>query len=563
MTVLLNDTKDEQTKAWIQAIPHGVVWAVLLYAVSVVTGASLGPDKSSQLGSAVALVHGYGYSLPEWHAKSGETVWEASNAWPPGYSAFVACMVKGGLSVWAGALAVDVVCGGLFFAAASCLASVLVRRTKERTGLWVYWTWAASPISLLTLTSSDIMALAFFTLSLALMVASVRGEMSWGRAALAGFSAGFAALTRWAYLPLLAVVPLALTFVGHSSFRWKVSRALAFVAAGIPLPMLWILRNRAATGQATFLSDAGLAGGLRFPENLLFFSPFPAVAVGADHAIGSITKRFPSVENWTIGALWLVSGFLVLVIVLGSRSRPRAKREEIAGQDDAERFLWTAGVVTAALTCAMLGWLSLTHPLQYWPGNDSGWTCVGEGRYFAPIFSYIGCAIVWALGRLFRSDVRAARAIGIVGIVILTSVGLTTLARRTKMALSGGAVAISQDMQEITRVVVEPLGASIGILREDGRRRAIVRALGGVPLPIEEALALGPLRVSALWIAGSLRDSGGSGAPGVSGRDGGVESSGSTPEGWRSANRSGTILVPSLRPGTPRKAEAAVVERPK
>lgn len=344
-----------------------------------------GWDKVDQLAGAARLCAGAGLALEELNADDlASPLARPLVGWPPGYSYLAAGLLIAGLDIWHTALAIDILSAALYLAGWYFLAGHSNMGRRGRLWMWVFWALAYLP--LVRLTSSDQLAVALFSVALAMGAVCVRAGQA-ERAArgacravlaavMAGLMAGLAGAVRFAYWPLAGVVPLGL-FLSGSSRRW-LNAGVCAAATGIILGALaWY--QHATTGHTTYLTSIyeRPAAALQWPM-LRHMAPFPAGALGLDLFWQRAHERLHLPGTAQVGT-W---GLALLVLGAFFAAGYRAWRQR-RGVGPLRAYIYTTGLCTLLLTLAMLCWLSLRYPPI---GN---WTHVQELRYYAPVFGFL------------------------------------------------------------------------------------------------------------------------------------------------------------------------------
>src|SRR5262249_48236665 len=130
---------------------------------------------------------------------------------PPGYALLLAPALLVTADIWWSTFLLELLFVALFFASWFVILESLKQTITVgvRIFIWFYWAAVYSPV--MRLTSSEIIALAFFSAGLASCMALIvhrRGQLIVGL--IGGLFAGLSTAVRYAYWPLLIAAPLAL-----------------------------------------------------------------------------------------------------------------------------------------------------------------------------------------------------------------------------------------------------------------------------------------------------------------------------------------------------------------
>jgi hypothetical protein len=221
---------------------------------------------------------------------------QPENRITPGYSAFLALFLAGGLG-YTGAVAAQHV----LWIALSAGAMWLVLRLSGSVP-------AASVAGLITALDLPAVQSSITILSETLAAATIFAAVcgAWfsiraagastglGWAMLAGLMAGATALVR--PIAMLLGVPLAIAIAIGADPRWRLRAAAGLLAAFAILPALWMVRNARQTGVATLSSLAGL--------NLLQYRAAGTLAIGDPGGIdANLIRRREELELQACGNL--------------------------------------------------------------------------------------------------------------------------------------------------------------------------------------------------------------------------------------------------------------------
>jgi hypothetical protein len=345
--------------------------------------------------------------------------------WPMGYSVLVAgvlhCLHNPFKAVQVIDYASIVVFFLTWFAILESLSGAISAGTKAI--LWSVWALVTCP--LVPMTSSEMLSVALFSVALlsGLMATKSRRPVLWGMGA--ALPAVAAAAVRYAYWPLLAVVPLGLVAAALTHQRRRPLFAAGVVSAVLSALLIGAFAacQRHCLSHVTYLSDfyAGQVGLYWFGPSQIY--PFPASMVGFPdiwQVILAKCRQCAAVAWFPL--YWTVSIAVLAVLVLGGLhwfvTRPPAKRDPAVAP--AARFFVTAGILTVVLTCGQLIVLTLVTPSL--PGGvlPSGvWTYTTENRLYAPFAPFVILALGAILAGFWRTGYRGRSALnGIAGVLL-------------------------------------------------------------------------------------------------------------------------------------------------
>lgn len=249
----------------------------------------------------------------------------------------------------------------------------LFRKHLTPAFLWILWAvLGCSSGPLHPLPTQDLMAISAYLLGLVLLLWGQERGFSWQQQLGAGVCLLVAVWVRWAYLPLVALLPVYFLwenrqggrswfFLGHA---WMIL-PMGFIAWTVALRTLTGLPYVATDESALFVSHIALIDPFIW-KTLVYFGP--------QHLEG-LLDRFPVLPSWLPAGLQY-SSLMMALALLGIWYR--VWRMADAGWRLAAGL---AGFV-AAINLILLLYLSLIHP----PERDwtAYWTFVMETRYFVP-----------------------------------------------------------------------------------------------------------------------------------------------------------------------------------
>jgi hypothetical protein len=196
---------------------------------------------------------------------------------------------------------------------------------------------------------------------------------------------------RYAYLPMMGALPLALGFaMSWQPLKNRVLPLGLWLAGALLLGGGWFFWEK-ISGSGTYLYGGEAAW---YPQNLLALDPFPVKSLlylnwsHVSAAAGYLGVPFSALN----AILWLIS--IAGVAFAGWVAFTHRKSD---GRLWLGARFW-AGL--AVVNTAMLMYLSLRNQSQSW--NEGGfWTFVMETRYFAPVL-LVGQGLLWSLTTIRR-----------------------------------------------------------------------------------------------------------------------------------------------------------------
>lgn len=408
---------------------HRLRWLLLLLAILVhavyayYDSQLITSDIGTQIGAVYNLLDGHGYTVTRvFNPQDLAAVeYRALFSWPPGYSVMLAPLLLLTNDVWWAANILDWLFIILFFVAWFIILEQLpgIFTPGVRLFIWFFWIVIYAPI----FTTTNHIAAALYIASLAVFIRGFthNGSLT-GSALLAGVLVAIAALTRYAYLPLIAVMPLALIF--YSFFQAQRRRllwglALAYGTIGLLPSILLLIHNQVTAGQTTVLEARSRAVGF-FTENLLTFTPFPLHSMNLDYALRAIVERLTvpytlyNLIAWGIALLMLVIFTTVILSGLwrGWQQRPVQQRGDL--------FFMIVSLLSVIVVVAELSVLAV----RYEGREADGWAFVGEPRYYAPILGMIFVMlVVSASGNLPGRWIKRLRVPAIAVLVLAVVLG--------------------------------------------------------------------------------------------------------------------------------------------
>lgn len=357
-----------------------------------------GLDKCQQIAAGRSLWEGKGLAVWRFDPRSPRSPHLSANrGWPPGYSFAVGPWLVARWGPARAALVVDWLSTVVFFVSWFALLETTGKAIdwRARAGFWFYWAFVFPPLGILT--SSDVLAVALFSLGLfcgarALTKSGSRDRrLVWSVAS--GIFLGTSATVRFAYWPLVAVGPIAQALVGIRRDRTWVRDAFATAGTSAIIVAGTALFQKLESGATTYLHDLHQADSRGwFWSQLREFSPFPAGGIGLDVALDRAGEwlRLPS---WVAEiATWSICGLMLFVAWRASRSA--FSRGFLSRSQSEESPIWAYLTIafwsTAFLIVGILGYFTVRFRAI------NGWVYAEELRYYSPLFGFLSLSL-WKL----------------------------------------------------------------------------------------------------------------------------------------------------------------------
>lgn len=361
-------------------------WLLLLAVIAVKVsvlyhdGLVVGTDQGFQLAGAQALLDGEGISIKVFETSDLSQQSPYYIAWWPPLFSYMAAPVL--------AFTNDPVFT-LFFWTAFGLTSIFVGwfiilesnhdwiSVPARIALWIYWLVIAPPyVQTFVMGATDFLSLGFFVLGISLAMLGLRSSPRHGLLwiAAAGALIGLSGALRYAYISVLAVLPVALLVMAILQ-RKPWTFAPAFICT-LSTVMIFGLCMALQTGDSLSNPSGILGDQQQISQILSKIAPFPAGAF----ALG--TTWMPGDQNTTI--LWLISAFVVLgCFIIAISHLVRKLRASQREWFDSEVFFYVITGLTTAGIFILLMYLSAHQ------SADSTWLFVQEMRYYGPVFGFL------------------------------------------------------------------------------------------------------------------------------------------------------------------------------
>lgn len=283
--------------------------------------------------------------------------------------------------------------------------------------VWVVWILVKGPAesehpgvyTRVDLSGSDLMALAFFSVTIWCLISAARGESSVVAGIISGLALAAACFTRYAYYPLAVLLPFsygALAWI-RPIFRrqlliaFALSAFLALLGVAATVGYEYLAAGRALVPNPLNHIQRGTPSW--YWHHLGRMSPFPASALGFTSFADWLARKCPAWASILPSfAAWLVSLAILIVLCYGLRVGCMQRCSELMSAFDkrpATCVFILAGLATCLIVVGMVSYLSVHNPPELWfPG---GWTYVMGSRYYAPLHPFI---IVWVVLSIHSSS---------------------------------------------------------------------------------------------------------------------------------------------------------------
>lgn len=360
-----------------------IALAILIRSLMTLHYFDISGDKIYQAAAAHNIANGNGYTVPLASPDDlSRTVQEPMILWPPAYSVIVSGIIKLTGSVTHAVFLMDLLNGAVFillvygiclalqFPAWLSILIVLFKGTEINDVIYAS-------------TATDYMSLNVCLLSIILLIRYIRlreSSMFW----LFVFVNLLNPWIRYASIPLVIVLPLALAIVGLSLKDKQLQRqGLTALIGGLAGTAFLLLFNHVRSGQLFYVLES--TPGF-YPANLLHLPPVAwmsmlninfvltqlSLLTGVDYAI---------LNNWLRISNFLLLGIVTVRIVAIFRQRNREK-----SFGSAAIFFFTAGLLALG-TLASLALLSITRHRRF--QLDQFWTYIEEQRYMLPVTVFL------------------------------------------------------------------------------------------------------------------------------------------------------------------------------
>jgi hypothetical protein len=372
------------------------------------------PDKFYQLLSARQLSLGHGISHVFSHPDNlSQFNYQLISLWAPGYAVILAPLLWVGFDYFQAAFLVDTFGILIFFL--SWLWTLQILRPFLRPWLLVfiplYWAVAYSPFRLIH--STDLLSLAFFSLSWALLLRiAFQGLLAkgtgWGLIVWFALSSYMCCFFRFAYYPIAILMPVLLILYAFIQDRTKLWQSIiAFLLTGGLIGGQLLYQDLYANNVIYMNQYYPETQPRLYLEHLLKFDPIALNSFLHDFIL---KKAFGRIFIWFCYAFSLIV-FLILGIGLRNfffLSVGKGKK----GKFSLIGWFLIFGLTVSLTLILFLSYLSIRYPIPI----DGNWTFVQEPRYFSPVYLIIFLFICLLL---FHKKHFLPKAIKVMGLGVI------------------------------------------------------------------------------------------------------------------------------------------------
>jgi hypothetical protein len=370
-------------------------------------------DQLIQMSAARSYREGHGFAVvqvfpPDPKLRDYRSV---AGMWPPGYSWALGSVLRWDGDIIHAAAVLDLVAVALLFLSCWFLLQAMhpALGYGGRAAVLAWWGVASSPLRFLS--TAEALALAFLSAGLAVtMRVFGPGRRRLLAAAAGGLLLGATGTMRYAYWPLLVVIPGVLAW-----FAWRTGARRLMWAAGVHLGAAAAVTGGIAAYQLYAIGSPVWHVSVDrklYVSQLLSMAPFPAAMLGFD----DLVRRALHADLPVTAAVWCISAGILAVCAWEAWRRLKANTDAGQGGDARDlpvQYLFVCAALMLLITVAFLLYLTLRH-LRH----EDGFVFVNEVRYYAPGFLFLYLGLAAALVRLVRRTPRIG--IGIMaGIVLL------------------------------------------------------------------------------------------------------------------------------------------------
>lgn len=345
-------------------------------------------DKMYQLTTARHLSQGNGISFALANSENlSKFDYRLISVWPPGYALVVAPLLYAGVDFFTAALLIDFLGIFIFFSALYMLLHLLRPYLKLSILPFIplYLAVAYSPFRLIA--STDLLSLAFFLLSWALLFCIIKENKSIagvgnGMVALFGVSSFVCSFFRFAYYPLSLLLPTLLVMYAIRHDRTKLKQGILAFTITLALISIQLFYQSLAADNINFLDQYYPEPQPRlYFEHLLKFDSVFVNSFFHDFILKKVLKGdLMMVFNLfftTLMAFLLWAGMEQNIILSIKISNKR--------KDKLISTFFLFSLIFIITIIVFLTFLSLRYPLDI----ARNWTFVQESRYFAPVYLLI------------------------------------------------------------------------------------------------------------------------------------------------------------------------------
>jgi hypothetical protein len=360
-------------------------------------------DQFFQIAGAQSIRLGRGYTFPVGTSDDlAQIKYAPLVGWPPLYSLMLAPLLAG--PIWLAMALLNIFAIIIFFVAWLVILELLgdAISVPAKIAVLLFWALGFTPLSW---AYSDSLSLAFYSAGIAVAFYGLKRDSLFA-AAVSGLLVGLSGGVRFAYWPLVVIIPLALAVYGfrhdRRCFRLLIAHGLV---VGVVLLAL-ILWQQQATGSVNYLSS------YYPPEKQGFFwdqlRPIPPILISPLGLmdLNSINDRRQIVSPWLINAfLWILSGGVLVTFLYQTVAAFRGNHESRWRE-----VFYTIGIMTIAICIAEMAYLSIRY-------KSTGFSYIAEIRYYMPLFPFIVVSLAMTV---FNSKPFNIRHMGriVLGIVL-------------------------------------------------------------------------------------------------------------------------------------------------
>lgn len=372
-----------------------VRWVLLLTAILIrlfalyLDGPLAGTDQGFQLAGAQSLLHGDGFSIPTFELND-ISQWSSYfiTWWPPIFSYLAAPILALThdpiltLSTWT-AFGIIAIFVGLFIILETNSRWI---NTTARFCLWIFWIIFAPPyVQTGVMGVTDYLSLGLFICAVGLAMIGLKSTptLTWLWLVAAGALIGLSGALRYAYAPVLVVLPASLILI--SLLRKSPKSFLLAIACATSTVIIFAFCLGLQLGISSSTPVEILNEHQRISQVLAKMAPFPAGAFG----LGTTWR--PNDPSTT--PLWILSGLVIFNCVLSIYQF--VKHNIRVNKDDFDEQILFYGVTTLTTIgiCILLTFLSMQQ------SPNTSWSFIQEVRYYGPVF---GLLLITLFTNLFK-----------------------------------------------------------------------------------------------------------------------------------------------------------------
>lgn len=366
-----------QKKFWLYVISGCVILSALIFKVN--TRYRVGIDGIQYISYTKNFVDGHGIAFSTTTLNDlANTIFVPMQGYPPGYCLLLGAAGRLGMDLlYANALLDSIGLVLFYFASLRILVYLQLSRRMQ---------WIFGLLSIFFLppffygNSSDLWSAVFFQAGIALSLYILHYQkFSWMNFAFLGLLLYGAAFVRYAYYPLVFVIPLTLGWMGfrdkNRSLWQGSSLSILLLLSGI---LCLSIYQKMYTGSIVYLNQSFAIPDAQwlYLQNLLKFDPFVLKAFfDPDQLMSDSENKFFIMLvhglSLLISALMMVYIFYRIFFV---------QKSHHLTDHPIRQVYYIMGVLSSVVIMGLLTVLSLKDPPQIW----KRWTYVQETRYYTP-----------------------------------------------------------------------------------------------------------------------------------------------------------------------------------